>query len=164
VANASAPPDTVLGGAAGPSPSPSPDPAGPEAAPTPAPTPSPPPAGGACRLPSSSPTDPVCSTASPLLLGEVEAALDAVTERFPELFDFGNRQCENCYYVEDPGRYFEEVIRQLNRQGLCTDGVREELGIKSSNDFSEQYDILLASGHMRRGTSSYRGICWPALF
>ena len=74
------------------------------------------------------------------------------------------RKCPNCYLVKDTTRYFDEMIRQLSRQGLCTDGVREELGIKSSNDFSEQYDIILVSEHMRRGTSAYRGACRPAIF
>jgi hypothetical protein len=43
-----------------------------------------------------------------------------------------------------------------------TDG--EEMTVKENNNYSEQYDILLASGHMRRGTGSYRGVCRPALF
>lgn len=143
-----------------PAPTPSPDAEAPQT--TPEDPPSPPP--GSCSLPPSNPTSPTCTYASPLLVDQVEAALDAVTERFPELFDFEDTQCENCYLVKDPRRYVDEVIRQLNRQGLCTDGVREELGIKSSNDFSEQYDIILASEHMRRAPGSYRGVCRPAIF
>jgi hypothetical protein len=87
-----------------------------------------------------------------------------VVERFPELFDLNDTRCGNCYLVKDVSRYFDEVVKQLNRQGLCTDGVREELGVKSSNDSSEQYDIILATGHMRRAPSSYRGVCRPAIF
>jgi hypothetical protein len=160
VSNPTGDPNAVLGSVPdAPAPSPSPDTETPELPPeTPPPTP------GSCSLPPSNPTNPTCTSESPLLLAEVEAALDAVTARFPELFDFGDTKCDNCYFVEDPSRYVDEVIRQLNRQGLCTDGVREELGIKSSNDFSEQYDIILASGHMRRGVSAYRGVCRPAIF
>jgi hypothetical protein len=54
--------------------------------------------------------------------------------------------------------------KQLARQGLCMKGRPEEIGVKSSNDFNEQYDILLSSNHIRRGTGAYRGICRPALF
>ena len=79
------------------------------------------------------------------------------------LFDLDDTACGNCYLVKEPSRYFDEVIKQLNRQGLCSDGVYEELGIKSSNDFSEQYDIILSSNHMRRD-GSYRGVCSPAIF
>jgi hypothetical protein len=149
----------VLGGPTSPEPTPSPESETPET-----PSASPPPTSGSCSLPASNPASPVCTDASPLLESEVEAALDAVTDAFPEIFDFTDTKCENCYLVRDPGRYFDAVIQQLNRQGLCTDGVREELGVKSSNDFSEQYDILLASGHMRRAPSAYRGVCRPAVF
>jgi hypothetical protein len=152
-------PEAVLGSPASPEPTPSPEAEAPE--PTP---PNPAPASGSCSLPPSNPSSAACTDARPLLANKVEAALDAVTDRFPDLFDFNDRKCENCYFVRDPSRYFDEVIRQLNRQDLCTDGVREELGVKSSNDFSEQYDVLLASGHMRRAPSSYRGVCRPAIF
>lgn len=151
--------NTVLGSVPNtPAPTPSPDPE------TPEPTSTPEPPSGSCQLPPSQPANPVCTDSSPRLLGEVEAALDVVTERFPELFDFNDKKCETCYFIKDPPRYFDEVIRQLSRQGLCTDGVREELGVKSSNDFSEQYDVILASDHMRRAPSSYRGACRPAIF
>jgi hypothetical protein len=161
VSNPTGDSDAVLGSVPNtPAPAPSPDAEAPEAPPED----SPPPAPGVCSLPPSNPTNPTCTSASPLLEGQVEAALDAVTERFPELFDFDDTRCETCYLVKDPRRYVDEVIRQLNRQGLCTDGVREELGVKSSNDFSEQYDIILASEHMRRAPSSYRGVCRPAIF
>ena len=97
-------------------------------------------------------------------MAEVEAALDAVTERYPELFDFNDTKCETCYFIKDTGRYLDEVIKQLNRQGLCARGGLEEIGVKSTNDFSEQYDIILASDHMRRAPGSYRGVCRPAIF
>ena len=159
--NPTADSDVVLGSVPdAPAPTPSPD-----AEETPEPPPEdPPPPAGSCTLPPSNPANPTCTSEGPLLLAEVEAALDAVTERFPGLFDFDDKTCENCYFVKDPTRYVDEVIRQLNRQGLCTDGVREELGVKSSNDFSEQYDIILASEHMRRGPGTYRGVCRPAIF
>jgi hypothetical protein len=38
------------------------------------------------------------------------------------------------------------------------------MGVKVTNGYSEQYDILLADGHMRRQPSAYRGDCHPALF
>lgn len=154
----------VLGGApSAPEPTPSPDPEAPEPTSTPDP-PAPPSASGSCDLPPSNPSNPICTDASPWLEDEVEAALDAVVERFPELFDFNDTRCGNCYFVKDPSRYYDEVIKQLSRQGLCTDGVREELGVKATNDASEQYDILLATDHMRRAPSSYRGVCRPAIF
>ena len=139
-----------------PAPTSTPDPTSTPAAP-------PPPTAGSCGLPPSNPSSPVCTDESPQLYAEVDAALDAVTERYPELFDFNDTKCDNCYYVKDPRRYIDEVMKQLNRQGLCTAGNYEEVGVKSSNEFSEQYDIILASNHMRRD-GSYRGVCRPAIF
>ena len=131
--------------------------------PTSTPAPPPPPTAGSCSLPPSNPASPVCTDASSQLHAEVDAAQDAVTERYPELFDFNDTKCGDCYYVKDPRRYTDEVKKQLSRQGLCTAGNYEEIGVKSSNDFSEQYDIILASNHMRRD-GSYRGVCRPAIF
>ncbi len=163
VSNFSAISIPVIGlASAAPTPTPAPAPAS-TPAPTSTPEPPPPPASGSCHLPPSNPASPVCTDGSPQLYAEVDAALDAVTERYPELVDFNDTRCGNCYYVKDPRRYIDEVIKQLDRQRLCTDGVYEELGIKSSNEFSEQYDIILSSNHMRRD-GSYRGVCWPAIF
>jgi hypothetical protein len=154
----------VLGSApTAPSPTPSSDPDAPE--PTPSPTSgNPAPTAGSCSLPPSNPASVTCTDESPRLVAEVEAALDAVTERYPELFDFNDTKCETCYFIKDTGRYLDEVIKQLNRQGLCARGGLEEIGVKSTNDFSEQYDIILASDHMRRAPGSYRGVCRPAIF
>ena len=60
--------------------------------------------------------------------------------------------------------YIAEVQKELARRGICMAGGAEEIGVKNTNDYSEQYDILLASQHMRRGIGSYRGVCRPASF
>jgi hypothetical protein len=36
--------------------------------------------------------------------------------------------------------------------------------VKSTNDFSEDFDVHLSSGFMRRGTGAYRRSCTPASF
>ena len=79
------------------------------------------------------------------------------TQGRPEFFDLNDKVCENCYKVKNVSGYVAEVQRQLAAQGICSYYDGEELAVKSTNDFSEQYDILLASGHMRRGPGSYRG-------
>jgi hypothetical protein len=141
---------------AAPTPTPAPNP-------TPTPTP-PPPTSSSCTLPPSNPASPRCTDESPILLGAVENALTLVTQQSPALFDFDNKKCENCYYVKDAEGYIAAVGKQLARQGICMLGDAEEIGVKKTNDYSEQYDVLLASGHMRRAPGSYRGVCRPALF
>jgi hypothetical protein len=48
--------------------------------------------------------------------------------------------------------------------GVCAIFDGEEIGVKNTNAFNDQYDIHLASGHVRRGEGSYRATCTPAQF
>jgi hypothetical protein len=145
-----------------PKPSPTPS-ATPAPTPSPTPTPSTPPA-GTCSLPASNPANPVCTDESARLLGKVENAITQVTKSRPDIFDLDDKKCEDCYYVKDVDAYLNQVIKQLNAQSVCAVWDGEEMAVKENNNYSEQYDILLASGHIRRGAGSYRGICRPALF
>jgi hypothetical protein len=144
-----------------PKPAPTPTPA---ATPAPTPTPAPPPNGGSCSLPPSNPENPTCTDGGARLYGSVDAALTRVTLSRPDLFDFNDRKCDNCYLVKDVDGYVAEVQKYLSAEGICTFWDGEELAAKETNDYSEQYDILLASGHMRRGVGSYRGVCRPSWF
>jgi hypothetical protein len=80
------------------------------------------------------------------------------------LFDFADKSCEDCYRVLDVSGYYSAVRAELASRGVCTLSDMEEVGAKDSNESSEQFDILLASGHIRRGPGMYRGICYPAIF
>jgi hypothetical protein len=157
-------PSLVLGAPA-PSPSPSASPsANPSANPSATPEPAATPSAGPCALPSSNPVSPVCTSDPGHLLGAVEAAIKAVTQRRPALFDFNDKSCADCYRVLDVSGYYSAVQAELAARGICTLSDTEEIGAKDSNKSSEQFDILLASGHIRRGSGVYRGICYPAIF
>jgi hypothetical protein len=145
-------------------PTPSPTPAS-APQPTPTPTPdSPAPTGGTCSVPANNPASPACSMQSSEFLTQVDKAITRVTEQHPGWFDLKNKICENCYYVSNPGKFASAVIANLNAAGLCAQYDGEELAVKKSNSFSEQFDILLASGHIRRGAGSYRLTCRPSWF
>lgn len=150
------------GGAApatNPAASPSPDP---EATPTPQPEPTP---YGKCSLPPSNGANAVCTDEPGHLLEAVKAAIDGVTKSQPGLFDLKDSRCsEGCYRVLNVKQYYVAVQKKLSASGICTVTDYEELGAKDSNESSEQFDILLASGHIRRGPGMYRGICRPAIF
>jgi hypothetical protein len=149
-------PSLVLGG---PAPSPSPS-ASPAATPEPAANPS----AGPCALPPSNPASPVCTSEPGHLLDAVGAAIKAVTQKRPALFDFADKLCDDCYRVLDASAYYSAVQAELAARGVCTFSDAEEIGAKDSNRSSEQFDILLATGHVRRGPGVYRGICYPAIF
>ena len=148
---------SLVYGAPAPSPSPS-------ASPTATPGPDDTPTAGACSLPPSNPASPVCTSDPGHLQGAVEAAITRVTQRHPALFDFADKRCDDCYKVLDVSGYYSAVQAELAARGICTLSDTEEIGAKDSNDSSEQFDILLASGHIRRGSGAYRGICYPAIF
>lgn len=145
-----------------PAPNPTPNPT-PGPTPEPTPEPTPPPTASACNLPPSSPPRDICSPESSGFLGQVDKAITRVTEQHPSLFDLRSTRCENCYLVRDAERFTEEVVKELERRGFCAVG-GEEIGVKNTNAFNEQFDIILSSGHIRRGAGSYRVTCRPAAF
>jgi len=146
----------------GPAPEVAPGPTGgstpePGATPTPAP-----PTSGGCRLPRGTGTGEDCPRTSPVFLGDVQAAIKQLIQEQPQLFV--KRSCEGCYDVTDPAAYVSGVVGQLGRRRYCAVYDGEELAVKNSNDFNEQYDILSASSAVRSGGESYRSTCRPAWF
>ena len=131
--------------------------------PTPEPPPPPPPSGGSCSLP---PGDPNagCSRTSQTFLGDVEAAIDRVVDRNPELFDLNDKVCNTCYRINDHERYVSAVMAQMRNMGYCAYYDGEELAVKNTNSFNDQYDISTSKGYIRRGVGAYRTTCWPAWF
>jgi hypothetical protein len=150
----------VLGAPATPAPTATPTPA---PGPTPTPT-SPPPSGGTCSLPKSNNPEAPCSMQTASFLGAVDKAITQLTTQQPSIFDFNQKTCENCYFVNDQGAFVNGVIKNLNAAGYCAVYDGEELGVKNSNSFNDQYDILVSSGFIRRGAGSYRSTCNPSWF
>ena len=148
---------------ASPTPTPAPTPGPTPTAPTPTPTPTPAP-GGSCSLPPSDNPDAPCLMGRNTFLGQVDKAITQVTQQQPGIFDFDDKKCENCYYVKNPDKFTAGVVAKLNAMGLCAYYDGEELGVKNSNSFNDQFDILVSSGHIRRGQGSYRMTCRPSWF
>ena len=112
--------------------------------------------------------DAACSRSSPQLLGEVESAIDRLVRDRPGLF---NRQEESVagtgqYRVLDKEAYLDGVIANLRAAGLCAGRSLdlELVQVKSTNAFSEDFDIWSSSGFIRRGGAAYRQTCTPAAF
>jgi hypothetical protein len=129
--------------------------------------PSPTPPATPCALPAGTGSGADCPVEEPLYQDDVEAAIDKAVLEHPEMVDTTRgRGCGTCYRVLDTHNFPEEVGRNLERAGYCTKYDGEELGVKKdSNDFNEQYDLLLAEGYIRRwAIGSYRVTCRPAWF
>jgi hypothetical protein len=128
--------------------------------------PAPPPAGGgSCALPPGQ-FNENCTMQTQSFLNRVEAAIDEVVRTDPQAFNLNRTRggCPNCYQVVDPTRYVNRVAEAITRNGVCGYYDGEELGVKSSNQFNDQYDILTSDNFIRRQEGSYRSTCRPAWF
>lgn len=146
----------------GPTPTPNPTPA---PGPTPQPTPTPPPNSSSCRLPPGTGSGNNCPRESPSFLAAVESALDQLVREEPGVFDLRQTQgCPTCYKVVNVDRYVARMPALMVQRGLCSVYDGEELAVKSTNDFNDQYDILTSGFFIRRDLGSYRSTCYPAWF
>jgi hypothetical protein len=116
-----------------------------------------------CRLaPSRSLT---CTDERPNYLGDVDRAIAQVAREHPEVFDFTRHQPGTDWFkIVDYDRYFELMVQTMTSYGYCAIYDGEELAIKTSNEFNEQYDIFAGDGFVRRGEGSYRTTCYPSTF
>lgn len=134
--------------------------ASPVAPPTPTPPPPTPPpvATFVCPLPPSSNLSPTCPKLQPRLGGYVNIAVDAVLAKRPELFNFNDMLGGNPK-VLDRQKYHEAVKSELENQGICTLIEKEELAIKNTNEYNEQWNIWTSGGYVMR---RYVTTCSPA--
>jgi hypothetical protein len=147
-------------------PAPAPTPAGTPGGTTPAPAPTAePPSSQGCSLPRGNGSGDSCPRQSPSFLREVEAAIDRLVAEEPGLFNKNKTQgCGSCYEVRDWTRYTQRMAQMVTRNGLCGHYDGEELAVKNTNSFNDQYDILTSGGFIRRELGSYRSTCYPAWF
>lgn len=132
-------------------------------APDPTPPPEPSPAVRGCGLPPGGPFQR-CSRDLPFFNHELNAAIAEVENEVPEIFDFTDSQGGLSYRVLDRERYHAEVVARLEGMGFCAVWDGEEVGVKNSNDFNEQYQVMTSLGYVRWGGGSYRSTCYPAWF
>jgi hypothetical protein len=146
-----------------PAPTPVPPPPDPGAAPPPAPPP--PPSSQSCGLPPGNGPGTACPRQSPSFLADVESALTQLIAEEPQVFDKSEIQgCGTCYKVVDVQRYITRMPKLMQQRGLCAMYDGEELAVKNSNAFNDQYDILTSGMYIRRDQGSYRSTCYPAWF
>ena len=129
------------------------------------PTPPPSSGGGSCAIPPGT-WNENCSMQSQTFLNRVEAAIDEVIATHPQYFNKSRTRggCGNCYQVVDPTGYVNRVAQAITKNGVCGFYDGEELAVKSSNQFNDQYDILTSDNFIRRQGGSYRSTCRPAWF
>jgi hypothetical protein len=92
----------------------------------------------------------------------VRAAIEEVIRANPEMFK--KRDCQGCYDVLDVDGYLGSVVEDMAARGYCAMYDGEELAVKNTNDFNEQFDILTSGNAVRSGSETYRSTCRPAWF
>src|SRR5262249_8443401 len=107
-----------------------------------------------CHLPGS--YSIACGDGVPQFSNEVTAATAEVAQAHPELLD--------GVYVKDSKAYMSAVASTLTAKGFCVNAEAYELGIKLTNDFSEQHAIITSSLILRPEPGAYRSTCNPATF
>ena len=126
----------------------------PASSPVPSPTGTASPSAGSCSL-ASMPEGSPCRAEAPSFQAQVEAAQADVLRTRPDLFDAGRVRSEDTYV--------QEVARVLRTRGLCAaqGGPKDEVAVKTTNDWNDQYDIVLGSGQT---WTSYQVTCRPSRF
>jgi hypothetical protein len=133
------------------------------AEPPPSPVPESPAPVTGCGLPPGGPFQR-CSRDLPFFNHELNEAIAQVQREVPELFDFNDWQGGLSYRVLDRHRYHAEVVARLEAMGFCALWDGEEVGVKNSNDFNEQYQVMTSLEYVRWGGGAYRSTCYPAWF
>jgi len=142
-----------------PAPGPTASPGDPQATP-------PPPSGQGCGVGPGNGSGEGCPRLEPSFLSEVESAMDQLVRQEPQIFNLNrtSKGCPNCYQVVNADRYVQRMAELMSQRGLCGLYDGEELAVKRTNAFNDQYDIFTSDGFMRRQLGSYRSTCTPAWF
>lgn len=130
--------------------------------PTPTPTPTPAPGFGCAFLPPSTGDGIGCPVESPHFLEEVEMAIDQLAAEEPDIFDKSDQRGGGGFKILSVGRFYVGLVERIEAQGLCATFDGFELNVRNSNDFNDQFDVELATQHVRRGEGIYRTTCRPA--
>lgn len=109
--------------------------------------------------------DSQCIKKAPVFLSDVGAAEDRLVRERPDVFNLSDVNAGGGYKVVKTDDYLNGVAKNLLAAGFCAErSVFDTIRIKNSNDFSEEYDVLLSTGYVYRGAGSYQKSCSPAAF
>jgi hypothetical protein len=149
------------GSKSSPSASSSPTPA-PTAAPVPVPSPTPnlPGMASCSRIGLGQDGGNKCDQSGPTFQADVEQAIAELQHEQPQIFE----DSPGGILIASPGQFYVGIINKLDKKGLCGGFDTEELQVKSSNDFNDQYALRTSRGYLRTGSSMYRATCFPAAF
>jgi hypothetical protein len=135
----------------------------PSPSPSPTPVPSPTPAVLSCTLPNNEPDNTTCTERNGpngAFYNEVSNAIEEAIKEKPEYFNPTNVGIE----IRQPEKYMQLVETLLNEMyGLCTHRRGDEIWIKNSQKFNDNYDLLASGKDGKQYVfKSYTVTCIPA--
>ncbi len=141
------------------SPAPTPTPGEPQSSPTPDPSGGGGTVGQSCA-PAPAPGNERCPReARSEFLGVIESAYDSLIAKHPSWFsgDGGT-----VYVKISENDWIWAVIDEVRRKGYCAGRYSEEVSVRTSGAYSENFDVIMSTGSIRRGDGAYRSTCTPA--
>jgi len=106
-----------------------------------------------------------CPKLVPELDQYVDNAIAATVKNHPELFDLHDDLFDGNFRVLDRSKYVKVVVEAIHAQGVCAVEEFEEVAVKNTNAFNEQYNIWVSTGgYIRKGKGAYITTCFPAQF
>jgi hypothetical protein len=92
--------------------------------------------------------------ADQVLVDDVNAAIDRLAQRHPEYFDLGDTAGPGEWRVLQVHAYLDGLVEELRTAGFCAETDRASMvSVKSSNDASEDYNVLLPTDHVSAATA-----------
>jgi len=104
--------------------------------------------------------DGSCRRDSPTFMADVDAVLDQLIRERPNLFE----NTGSGLRVVSTGQFYVAFLQKLDQRGVCAAFDGEEVGMKNSDAFNDQFHMVTSDQILRRGESSYRATCFPASF
>ena len=101
-----------------------------------------------------------CRREAPNFMGDVDAVLDELVRERPTLFE----NTGGGLRVASTGQFYVAFLQKLDQRGICAHFDGEEVGLKNSDTFNDQFHMVTSDLILRRGESSYRATCFPASF
>ncbi len=117
-----------------------------------------------CPLPSLPDLKNQCPKLSPQYSDIVNDAIDRTVAEHPEYFDLSDSFGGSNFRVKDRSKYIGAVVKNIQARGICSREELEEIQVKTTNDFNEQYNIWTSGGYIRRAPGAYITTCFPAQF
>ena len=116
--------------------------------------------GQSCRLPPGNGSGHDCPRQSPTSSGRWKRPSTMLVGQEPgDLRPQPHPGLRELLLVRNVARYLARMPEMLAQRGLCSRWDGEEMAVKNSNAFNEQFDILTSSGYIRRQGGSYRATC-----